>query len=421
MMGWIFRIGQAAALSAAALTIWVAPARAETWRANEDDALLLELHSGQYKIGDALRGYQTPEGVCVDLVDLVQALDLPLRVDTKSRRATGWLFAENQRLTIDRDSNTVQNMNGSATIAPGAIRDVPEGWCVDLTALSGWMGVRLKPELSSMSIRLESDHKLPFLEAIERKSRAARLRAPRDVQFDLASLPHADAPYRAWRTPSVDIQVQAQWSQRNGTQVQYEALASGEIAGLSYDARVSGSNSPLPDSLRLRLYRNDPAAGLLGPLKATSFALGDVDTPTTALSAQSSYGRGAFVTNRPLNLPSRFGLTTIRGILPAGWDVELYRNGELRAYQTDRGDGRYEFADVELDFGDNEFDLVLHGPQGQVRHERSTMPVGIENLPAGKTWYWAGAVEQGHDLLGQSRKSGSLPDPSSGWRWGGGV
>ena len=387
-------------------------------RANEDDALLLELHSGQYKIGDALRGYQTPEGVCVDFTDLVQALDLPMRVDKKSRRATGWLFAEDQRLTIDRDSGTVQNVNGSQTIASGAIQDTPEGWCLDLKSLSGWMGVRLKPELSSMSIRLESDRKLPFLEAIERKSRAARLHAPRYKQFDLASLPQAEAPYRAWRTPSVDIQVQAQWTQRSGTQVQYEALASGELVGLSYTARVAGSNGLAPDSLRVKLYRNDPAGGLLGPLKATRFAIGDVDTQPTALSAQSAYGRGAFVSNRPLNLPSRFGMTTLRGTLPAGWDAELYRNGELRAYQADRGDGRYEFADIELVFGENDFDVVLYGPQGQVRHEPSTIPVGIDSLPAGKTWYWGGVVDQGRDLVGMAR--GPL-DPLTGWRWGVGV
>ena len=418
MRGWISQIGKAAALGAAAIAVWAAPARADNWRANEDDALLLELHSGQYKIGDTLRGYQTPQGVCVDFADLVQTLDLPMRVDTKSRRATGWLFAEDQRLTIDRDSNTVQNVNGSRAIGAGAISDTPEGWCIDLKTLSDWMGVRLKPDLGSMSIRLESDKKLPFLEAIERKSRAARLRAPRDAQFDLASLPHADAPYRTWRTPSVDVQVQAQWSERSGTQVQYEALASGEVLGLSYSARVAGNNGIAPDSLRVKLYRNDPAGGLLGPLKATRFAIGDVDTEPTALTAQSAYGRGLFVSNRPLNLPSRFGKTTLRGVLPAGWDAELYRNGELRAYQADRGDGRYEFNDIELVFGENEFDVVLYGPQGQVRHESSTMPVGVDNLPAGKTWYWAGVVDQGHDLIGMRR---SPLDPQNGWRWGFGV
>ncbi|MFM5916415.1 MAG: carboxypeptidase regulatory-like domain-containing protein [Novosphingobium sp.] len=418
MRGLTFLIGKAAALGAAALAVWSAPLHADTWRANEDDALLLELHSGQYKIGDTLRGYQTPQGVCVDFADLVQALDLPMRVDTKSRRATGWLFAEDQHLTIDRDSNTVQNVNGSRTIASGAISDTPEGWCIDLDALSNWMGVRLKSDLGSMSIRLESDKKLPFLEAIERKSRAARLRAPRDAQFDLASLPHADAAYRTWRTPSVDVQVQAQWSGRSGTQVQYEALASGEVVGLSYTARLAGTNGLAPDSLRIKLYRNDPDGGLLGPLRATRFAIGDVDTESTALTAQSAYGRGLFVSNRPLNLPSRFGTTTLRGILPAGWDAELYRNGELRAFQSDRGDGRYEFNDIELVFGDNEFDVVLYGPQGQVRHERSTMPVGLENLPAGKTWYWAGVVDQGHDLIGNARGSS---DPMNGWRWGVGI
>ena len=418
MIDWISPIRRAAALGAAAVAVWAAPANAEVWQPGEDDALLLELHSGQYKIGDALRGYQTPQGVCIDFADLVQTLDLPMRVDKKSRRATGWLFAEDQRLTIDRDSNTVQNVNGTQTIGAGAIHDTPEGWCMDLTTLSGWMGVRLKPELASMTIRLESDRKLPFLEAIERKSRAARLRQPRDTQFDLASLPHADAPYQTWRTPSVDVQVQAQWSQRSGAQVQYEALASGEIVGLSYTARVAGSKSVLPDSLRLKLYRNDPAGGLLGPLKMTRFALGDVDTLPTTLSAQSAYGRGLFVSNRPLNLPSRFGATTLRGVLPAGWDAELYRNGELRAYQADRGDGRYEFADIELVFGENAFDVVLYGPQGQIRHETSTMPVGIDNLPAGKTWYWAGVVDQGHDLIGKPR---GTPDPLSGWRWGVGI
>ena len=225
------RIRTAAAVFAAAVAVWAAPSHAETWSPGEDDALLLELQSGQYKIGEPLRGYQTPAGVCVDFGDLIQALDLPIRLDKKSRRATGWLFAEDQKLTIDRDSNTVQNMNGQRALESNAIHDTPEGWCMDLDALSGWMGVRFKADLGNLVVRLDSDKKLPFLDAIERKSRAARLRKPQNTQFDLASLPQADAPYQAWRTPSVDVQVQGQWSQRGGAAVQYEALASGVKSG----------------------------------------------------------------------------------------------------------------------------------------------------------------------------------------------
>ena len=411
-------IRRAAAAIAAAFAVWAGPAMADTWQPSEDDAVLLELHSGNYRIGDTLRGYQIPNGVCIDFADLIQTLDLPVRLDKKSRRATGWLFAEDQKIVIDRDANTVQNVNGSVQIAPTAIRDTPEGWCMDVAALSGWMGVRLRPDLANMALMLESDRPLPAIEALNRKSRAARLSRPKDNQFDLAALPQADAPYRSWRTPSVDVQVQAQWSSRDGAQIQYEGLASGEVVGLSYSMRVAASNGLVPKSLRIGLYRNDPSGQLLGPLQATRFAFGDVESPPTALSSQSAFGRGGFVTNRPLNLPSRFGVTTLRGVLPAGWDAELYRNGELRGYQSDRGDGRYEFADVELDFGENDLDVVLYGPQGQVRHLRSNLPVGIENLPAGRTWYWAGALDDGRDLVGLSGKPG---DPLTGWRWGGGI
>jgi hypothetical protein len=174
-------IRRAVALGAAAFAVWSVPVLAQGWMANADDALLLELHTRSYKVGDTIRGYQTPQGVCVDFADLIQTLDLPVRLDKKSRRATGWLFAEDQRLTIDRDSNTVQTVNGRVPIPAGAIHDTPEGWCMDLDALSTWMGVRLKPDLSNLAIKLETDKKLPFLEAIERKqnSRGATSKARR--------------------------------------------------------------------------------------------------------------------------------------------------------------------------------------------------------------------------------------------------
>lgn len=295
-----------------------APAHAQAWSANEDDSLLLELRSGQYRLGEPLRGYQTPAGVCVDFADLIQALDLPVRLDKKSRRATGWLFAEDQRFTLDRDSDTVQNANGNRGIAKDAIHDTPEGWCVDLKALSGWMGVRFRADLSNLAVVLESDRKLPFLEAIERKSRAARLRQPKFAEFDLSKLPQAQAPYQSWRMPSVDVQIQGQWTRNMGARAQFEALASGEALGLSYTARLAGSTDNGADSLRLKLFRNDPSAELLGPLKATQVALGDVESLRGALTAQTAYGRGAFVSNRPLNRPGRFGVTSLSGTMPAG-------------------------------------------------------------------------------------------------------
>ncbi len=392
--------------------------RAEAWQPSEDDQLLLELRSGSYRLGEALRGYQTPGGTCVDFADLIQALDLPVRLDKKSRRATGWLFAEDQRFVLDRDAGTVQAPGGLRSIPGTAILDTPEGWCIDLAALSGWTGVEFAPDLGNLAMVIKSPRKLPFLEAIERRARAERIRPPANTAFDLARMPQAALPYRDWRTPSVDVQMQLQWNRGAGLTGQYEALASGEALGMSYAARLTGAGLDGPDSLRLRMFRIDPDGGLLGPLKATQVALGDVETLRGALAAQGAYGRGLFISNRPPDLPARFGVTTLRGALPAGWDAELYRNGELRAYQADRGDGRYDFADIELLLGQNDFEVVLYGPQGQIRHERSSVPVGIEAIPVGKTWYWAGLIEDSHDLIDFT---GHFADPQTGWRWGVGV
>jgi hypothetical protein len=410
----------AAALAAAANGVCAESAGAQAWKPSEDDLLLLELHSGQYRLGETLRGYQTPRGICVDFGDLIQAMDLPIRLDKKSRRATGWLFAESEAFTLDRDKNTVQTVNAEASIAPAAIVDTPEGWCLDTEALSGWFGVTFRPDLSNLLIRLETDRKLPFLQAIERRSRAARLR-PSSGEFDLSTLPQVHTPYKAWRTPSVDVTLRANWHETAGAatrQFGYEILASGEVLHTSFQARLASSSLGVPGALRLQLYRKSPTASLLGPFKATTVAAGDVETPAGVLTGQSAVGRGVFITNRPTAMPSRFGRSDLRGELPNGWDAELYRNGELLAFQASRPDGRYEFPDIALRFGENNLEIVLYGPQGQIRREASQIPVGVGAIPAGKTWYWAGALETDRDLIEFADR---VVDPLTGWRWGVGV
>jgi hypothetical protein len=394
-----------AALALAAGTIMVpaAPAFAvgDSWQANDDDSLLLDVRSGQWRVGDGVRGYQTGSGVCVDFADVIIALDLPVRLDKKSRRATGWLFEESRTITIDRDQNTVQIMNKSFKLSDTTIRDTPEGWCVDVKAVANWFDVEIVTDLSNSLLILKANRKLPFELAEERKARVGKVRPTQP--FDLSGLPQIKDPYHLFRTPSVDVVasagVQRQKLRGATFDVRAEIYASGELLGASFDARVSTDSRLVPQNLRLRAYRSDPEAKLLGPLKATHFALGDVSTASSALGAQSSAGRGAFVTNRPLQRPENFDRTTFRGELPDGWDAELYRNQQLIAYVQSRGDGRYEFIDVPLHFGQNRFEVVLYGPQGQIRREVRMIPVGADSIPPRETYYWAGIQQAGRDLI----------------------
>ena len=105
---------------------------------------------------------------------------------------------------------------------------------------------------------------------------------------------------------------------------------------------------------------------MLGLLNATHFAVGDVGGLTNRLLSSSS-GRGAEVTNRPLFNPVAFDRTRFEGDLPTGWDAELYRNGELLAFSRSDGSQRYVFDNVPLLYGDNRFEIMVYGPQGQQR------------------------------------------------------
>jgi hypothetical protein len=104
--------------------------------------------------------------------------------------------------------------------------------------------------------------------------------------------------------------------------------------------------------------------------------------------------------------------------LPAGWDAELYRNGQLIAFQSDRGDGRYEFLEIDLFFGRNDLEVVLYGPQGQIRREKTSIPVGMNQIEPGQTFYWAGIVQNNRDLIQLDDEFLTFDQK---WRWGVGV
>ena len=391
----------ALAIAAGIVMIPFAPSFAADWQASEDDALLFDVRVGQYRVGDGVRGYQTDKGICVDFADVIIAFDLPVRLDKKSRRATGWLFEESRTITIDREANIVQIMNKSQILTTQDIRDVPEGWCVDTTTIARWLDVDLVADQSNALLIVKADRKLPFELAEERKARSARMRPA--TQFDLAKLPQAKNPHQFWRTPSIDVvtSVGVSLDKRNGNRLdaRYELFASGEIGRASFDARLSSDDRGVPQSLRLRGYRTNPNGGLLGPLDATHFALGDVATNSTALGVQTTAGRGGYITNRPLGRAESFDRTTFRGELPDGWDAELYRNEQLIGYSQSRGDGRYEFLDVVLLYGQNRFEVVLYGPQGQIRRDVRMIPVGLDSIPPRETYYWAAVQDAGRDLI----------------------
>jgi len=386
----------------------VSPAAA--WKADPDDQFLLDVNIRQLRLGDGVRAYNTPQGTCVVLGDFLTTLDVPMRIDIAAKKASGWAFKESSRISIDYGAGTASYAGKSEAIAPGTIQETPEGWCVQTGALSRWFGIGVKPITTGSVLVLQSDAKLPVELAVEREQRAAHIRP---ASFDLSKLPHVRIPYRMWRSPALDFVVSAGVTYRasDGAQVdrQSSVFAAGEIAHLSYDAQISTNQRGKPDMVRLRAYRSDPDGSLLGPLHATHLGVGDVEGFDSGLTGTVASGRGAVVTNRPLAARAAFDRTRFEGDLPSGWEAEIYRNNELLGFAKPDGSQRYVFDDVQLLYGENRIQIILYGPQGQVRTREEMINVGQDDVPAGKTWYWAGFNQPGRDIVELEKPPDSAP------------
>ena len=390
----------AALAVAGTVAAWGASPVGAGWTADPEEQFLLDVNIRALRLGDGVRAYQTPEGTCIVFGDFLTTLDLPMKIDLEAKRASGWAFNEQNHIEIDQSAGTASYGGQHEQLSENTIRETPEGWCVDSAALGRWFKLGVKPLTAGSVLMLDSEAKLPVELAMEREQRAARIRP---AAMPLENLPKVKLPYRLWRAPALDFVVNAGVTYQASTGMKVDRSASvaaaGEIARFSYDAMISTDQDGRPQSVRVRAYRSDPDGGLLGPLNATHFAIGDTQGLTSRLLPGSS-GRGAEVTNRPLFNPSAFDRTRFEGDLPSGWDAELYRNGELLALSRSNGSQRYMFEDVPLLYGENRFEIILYGPQGQQRSRLEYLNVGQNQIPAGDTWYWAGISQPGKNLLG---------------------
>ena len=413
---WLRKAALLLALCAGGVAASTPPpgAAAAAWQADPDDQFLLDVNIRQLKLGEGVRAYNAPEGTCVVLGDFLTTLDVPMKIDLPAKQASGWAFKESNRISIDYAAGTAAYGATSERLAPGVIRETPEGWCVQTSALTRWFGIGVKPVTSGSVLVLESDAKLPVELAIERQKRAQSIRPAR---FNLASLPQVRLPYRMWRAPALDFVVNAgvTYRAKDGVRVDRSSsvYAAGEIAHLSYDAQVTTTRKGIPSTIRLHAYRSDPDGGLLGPLKATHFGFGDVQGFDSRLTGAPASGRGAVVTNRPLAVQTAFDRTRFERDLPAGWEAEIYRNGELLGFAKADSSQRYVFDDVQLLYGENRVNIMLYGPQGQIRTREEVINIGQDNVPPGKTWYWAGFNQPGRDLLALHKPPGDSDEPKA--------
>lgn len=353
----------------------------------DDNLLVLNVTYNNHVLNSGMSGYATSGKVFLPLGEISRTLDFNVDIDDERGTAQGWFISEDRRFSLD--------LNRGQIVADGQEYHLPEGSFArgdgDIFIDSELMGrlfpVDFKTNFSEMSLEIAPREKIPFQERLERETRWNRITPYAENRPEL---PIKESEYTLFSPPFVDVTLRSDYSKNDKSSSLkggYSILSKGDLGKMSSEIFVSGDDEEKFQNVRASLERIDPGAGLLGPLKATKVALGDITTPSFPIIGGVRRESGVSVSNMAHSRSSEFDTTNFQGNLSPGWDVEMYRNDILIESQRVGSEGKYSFEDVPVYFGSNEFKLVFYGPQGQKRVETKQVTVGDQMLKKGEGIY----------------------------------
>jgi hypothetical protein len=360
-----------------------------------EEELLLQVRTDKWILDQAFSGYSTPTGTYLPLGALSRLLDLAISVDAENGQAEGWYLDPSNTFRLNTKSGFVETKNGRKLLKPGDAVAVLGDIYVRPALLSQWFPLEADVSLPKQQVELKLLATFPFEAKMEREEKRDLI----GVGNTRISYPREVTPYELLSTPALDINVRATTGNKQPSTSEYDVRASGDLAFMNADVFVSGDRTDPVRDMRFVLRRRDPDSNLLGPLHLSLVELGDTASLAEPIGVTTRTGRGFVIGNIPVDRGSVFDKIDLRGELPIGYEVELYRNDVLIG-AVDRGvGGRYEFLQVPLEFGLNVLRFVFYGPHGERREEIRQINAGEGRLSKGEFQFAAGAVQQDKNLI----------------------
>jgi len=358
-------------------------------KANQDDLLLVRFVIDEYLVDDGWVAYQTFDGICLPLQNFTDALELPFSYD--SNLMNGWALSPEQGIEL--------------ALAPGeGLHQTKNGWCGTISKLEKLLPVRLEYQASTLTLVVEPTQVLPIQARMQRQ--VARQELSGEANLPQANYPKVNNPYRWLSWPTMDISIDSKKTNSEKLQTVANVDLAADFLYMSARLRTVSNNAGLMNAKRLSLFRENTAPAELGWLKARRFAIGDISAPSQPLTTRSVSGRGFVLSNRPIFKPEEFDQTQIRGVLPAGWEAELYSDITLLDFVTTPDvNGEYVFNNVSLRPGFNRLSVKLYGPHGEEVVRNVDQFVGPELCPTKTLRYNVGYIEPLVSLFGDSQQN----------------
>lgn len=367
--------------------------------------LLFSLSLNDAYLGEVF-AIKSEQGVLLGLSGLVEILQLAINVDVAQGAASGWFINEANLFTVSTGEPANLIANNQLFMLSQQQLQIDDDIYIDATILEQAFSIVTTLDYASLTLEISTDKLFPVAAQLQRQNRLFNNQQNNENQ---PTQPWKASPYQAISMPVADLQLNYR-RDNDSSRTSYSLLGAQDFAYLSTEYFLAGREQDLLSDSRLTFSKQDVNNNLLGVFAASELAFGDITATQVGSRYNGQYGRGFKFSNYQLDRKIDNNRINLTGAIQPGWDVELYRNGILIEQQLSLADGRYIFANIDLLYGENNFELIFYGPQGQVERKTEYYFIDGNQLAQGEDAYEISVSEQGKQLLGSESYTSQ-----SGW------
>ena len=356
-----------------------------------EDELVVELRVGDTILDRSFPARESDDGdIFIPLTYFTKLLSIA--VDVNKNKASGWVFDKSNIFEIDLINQTGKNKTETIKLSKNAAFEEKGEIFVEIQTLSYLLPFDLEMNWRRLSIMIIASDNFPFQQKMIRRTNW-KLAEVRDEIYSEQLKPKQKTEYSTFIPPSIDFNSSLNWSNQNNKFAKSDTInTAGDLLYGTLSSNLTFSDSEIT-RMRLNYSRIDEDGGAIAPIKATKMEMGDIRIPGISSFTSGVEAVGFRATNQKIGATSIFSNTTIEGEAPIGWDIELYRNGELVGFFDGSNGGRYVFENIGMLRNGNVFEIVKYGPHGEIEREIKNYLVPSDVVPPGKfRWDIAGGL-----------------------------
>lgn len=371
--------------------------------------LVLTVRRRNKVLSDTTLGLQKGFQSYLPMQELARLINFPHQIDLENQRFTGYIFSQDNGFILDVGQGTYSVLGKTLPLPQDSVivKDFGQGigeFYATPELLNELWSLGINVDFSKQAILITTPRRTPSELEAERKERQAELenennRADIEQNFDTVH-----NGYRLLGPQTLNINNNLFWDNssktlRNSTNFNGRGDLLGAEASYTINVENGGEDDFDLEQSRVLFTRRNLDNSTFLPYGLNLVQVGDVSARTPLLTENIISGRGVFLSTKTNSRPRTFDEVVIEGISQPGWEVELYRGGQLLDFVVVNQRGEYQFENVQLSFGKNRFRLVFYGTEGQIEERFEEYDIDRRRLRPGQTQYEVGILDNAETLI----------------------